>query len=216
MRALKLLLLFGIIFNHIQYVKATTEDHIYNADDYSNHGGFMPEPMCGARCMWQIAHMLNRECSLTEIVGMCHVDSFKGSSMQNLVDCAKNLRLNAIPVKTNLAQLIKQPCIAILLLDLKSPKYEQFGHFVIFDSIEKDMIKFVDGAAIKKMALKDFKSIWEGFAVFVTANNDDFETTLSLCSHSRIISKRAILMAFVTIVLGLLVYFIISKFFYCN
>lgn len=121
-----------------------------------------PDTMCGPHCLWQIAYTFGKNYSLGAIRNLCGTDAEKGTSMSGMVKASRSIGLKAKAVKTDIYYLKGCLHIPILLMD-----YGGINHFVIFDKIEGDQIKILDGPNYKTFPLKKLKSIWNGYAIII-------------------------------------------------
>jgi cytochrome c-type biogenesis protein CcmH/NrfG len=92
---------------------------------------------------------------------MCGFTKERGTSLKGIIEGARSLGLKAEAVNTNLAGLVKQPRIAILVLQPRGSD-PRHGRAVILDSLEKGEISVLDGSTLSNMTLEQFRDVWGG------------------------------------------------------
>lgn len=132
---------------------------------YSNSLGArdVPDTMCGPHCLWQIAYTFGKSYSLGAIRNLCGTDAENGTSISGMVKAGRLIGLKAKAVKTDIYYLKGCSYIPIMLLH-----FDRINHFAIFDRIEGEQVKLLDGPNYKTLPLEQLKSIWKGYAILIS------------------------------------------------
>ena len=137
------------------------------SDDFSNQSDIQllwkqAEVMCGPQSLWQIAHVYGRKESLNTVATMAGTHLQYGTTVKGMVEAAEKMGLQATVMKTNVNALSQDQRVAILLLTKRT-----INHYVILDKIENDSVRLLDGIKFIDLSIKELKSIWDGYTIFI-------------------------------------------------
>lgn len=123
----------------------------------------VPDTMCGPHCLWQIARTFGKSYSLGAIRNLCGTDAASGTSVSAMVKASRSIGLKAKAVKTDMYYLKRCSYISVMLLH-----YDRINHFVIFDRVEGEQVKLLDGSNYKALPLEQLKSTWKGYVILIS------------------------------------------------
>lgn len=123
--------------------------------------------LCGPKCLWHIANACGIRFSLSEIEYVANTDREKGTTVKGMINALQEMGLTGIPVKIDISALEKESRVAIMLLRQE----ESSGHYVIYDKIENDRIRFFDDGTFKELSIDRLKQIWGGHTILVDTEN---------------------------------------------
>jgi hypothetical protein len=124
--------------------------------------GFDINVMCGPCCLWQIARVYGKACSLDAIRSKAQTDPREGTTMRGMIEAAHEIGLEAAGVKMNIRTLTQDPRTAVLLLNVGGN-----GHYVILDRIANDRVRLLDGPKFRDLSVDQLKSLWDGYAILI-------------------------------------------------
>jgi len=124
--------------------------------------GFESDMMCGPNCLWQITYAYGKDYSLRELKDMSSTDMIKGTTIEGMCEAVRQMGLQVQAVQGDVEALRRDSRTAVLLVNLGT-----YNHYLILDRIDKNMVRLLDGGRFVDMTVKELRSIWKGYMIFV-------------------------------------------------
>jgi ABC-type bacteriocin/lantibiotic exporter with double-glycine peptidase domain len=127
--------------------------------------------LCGPIVLYQVEKLFNRPLiPISQLISYCKTDLLRGTSLEGMVEGARQVGIGASLCKCNLAALRADPRVAVVLFDTGRGK-DSTGHFVLIDEIADEEISIIDGAHRKILTIRDFRRLWTGYTIFYGASD---------------------------------------------
>jgi len=152
--------------SHVFVIEGAFADQEANSNTVQTFS--FDDPMCGPKCLWQVARLFGKQYSLGAVANLSDMDHKKGTTIHGLINGANSMGLKAQAVQTNLKNLANESRVAILLLG-KNVDKGKVGHFVLLDKINGESVSIIDGSRVRKLPYGEFASVWSGYAVLIGA-----------------------------------------------
>ena len=119
-----------------------------------------PDLMCGPNCLWQVAYMYGRTCTLSEVRRFVGTRPETGTSVEGIVQASAQMGLSATAARCDLSTIRSHPGPVILYFDAVKPA--RTGHFVVLSQVGPDHVRVLDGKATREFPLDNLGQSWLG------------------------------------------------------
>lgn len=123
------------------------------------------EMMCGPYSLWLAARTIGVDVSLKRIKQVAGTTPWDGTSIQGMIDAARDLGLQPQVIRASLDYISRDPRQTILVLDDNT-------HFAFVKEIADDRVVMIEYLALREFSQAELNDRWDGLAIMIGLPDD--------------------------------------------